>query len=87
MNNPTYISVGEAHNRLSRWLNQVEDGPITITRRGKPAGVIISPEEYERLRRVQAYLQMLSISGSLQESGVTADELFRASREELEERQ
>ena len=86
MNNPTCISVGEAHNRLSRWLNQVEDGPITITRRGKPVGVIISPERYERLRQVQAYLQMLHISGSLQESGVTADELFRASREELEKR-
>ncbi len=86
MNSPMSISVGEAHNRLSRWLNQVEDGPITITRRGKPVGVIISPGEYERLRRVQAYLQMLRLSGSLQESGVTADELCRASREELEER-
>jgi prevent-host-death family protein len=81
-----YISIAEAHNRLSRWLNKVEDGPITITRRGKPVGVIISPEEYERLRRVQAYLQMLRLSQSLRDSGVTADELLQASREELEKR-
>jgi len=81
------ISVSEAHNRLSRWLNKVEDEPITITRRGKPVGVIISPREYERLRQVRAYLQMLRLSGSLRESGLTADELIRASREELEERQ
>ncbi len=81
-----YISVAEAHNRLSRWLNRVQDGPITITRRGKPVGVIISPGEYERLRRVQAYLQMLRLSQSLRESGLTADELFQASREELEGR-
>jgi prevent-host-death family protein len=81
------ISISEAHNRLSRWLNKVEDEPITITRRGKPVGVIISPKEYERLRQVRAYLQMLRLSGSLRESGLTADELFRASREELEERQ
>jgi prevent-host-death family protein len=81
-----YISIAEAHNRLSRWLNRVEEGPITITRRGKPVGVIISPEEYERLRRVQAYLQMLRLSNSLRESGVTANELFRASRQELENR-
>jgi len=81
-----YISVAEAHNRLSRWLNRVQDGPITITRRGKPVGVIISPEEYERLRRVQAYLQMLHLSRSLREGDVTASELFQASREELEER-
>jgi prevent-host-death family protein len=81
-----HISVAEAHSRLSRWLNRVQNGPITITRRGKPVGVIISPEEYERLRRVQAYLQMLRLSHSLRDSGVTADELFWASREELEER-
>jgi prevent-host-death family protein len=82
-----YISVAEAHNRLSRWLKKVQDEPITITRRGKPVGVIISPEEYEQLRRVQAYLQMLRLSGKLSKSGVTASELIRASREELEERQ
>ena len=86
MSNQMSISVAEAHNRLSRWLNRVENGPITITRRGKPVGVIVSPEEYERLRQVQAYLQMLRLSNSLRESGVTADELFRVSREELEDR-
>jgi len=82
-----YISVSEAHNRLSHWLNKIESEPITITRRGKPVGVIISPAEYERLHQVGAYLQMLRLSGSLRESGLTADELFRASREELEARQ
>ncbi len=81
-----FISVAEAHNRLSRWLKKVQDGPITITKRGKPVGVIISPEEYERLRQVRAYLQMIHLSRSLHESGATADKLFQASREELEER-
>lgn len=82
-----YISVAEAHNRLSRWLAQVQKGPITITRRGKPVGIIISPDEYRRLRQVQAYIQVLRLSQSLRDSGVTADELFRASRAELETRQ
>lgn len=81
-----HISVSEAHNRLSRWLEKIGDEPITITRRGKPVGVIISPQEYERLSRVKAYLQMLHLSRSLRESGVTAGELFDASREELEKR-
>jgi len=80
------ISVAEAHNRLSRWLAKVKDGPITITRRGKPVGVIVSPDEYKRLSQVQAYLQMLRLSQALRDSGVTADELFQASRAELEER-
>lgn len=81
-----HISVAEMHNRLSHWLRKVGEGPITITRRGKPVGVIIAPEEYERLRQVQAYLEMLHLSRLLQERGVTAGELFCASREELEER-
>ena len=81
-----YISVAEAHNRLSRWLKKVREGPIIITKRGEPVGVIIAPEEYEKLRRVQAYLQMIRLSQSLQESDVTAEELFQASRGELEER-
>jgi prevent-host-death family protein len=75
-----YISVVEAHNRLSRWLKQVQDEPITITRRGKPVGVIISPEEYERLRKVAEYLDMLRLSQSLKERDLTADELYRTSR-------
>ncbi|MBN1954998.1 MAG: type II toxin-antitoxin system Phd/YefM family antitoxin [Anaerolineae bacterium] len=80
------ITVAEAHNRLSRWLKKVKNGPITITRRGKPVGVIIDPDEYERLRRVQGYLQMVRLSRTLTDRDVTAMELFDASREELEER-
>jgi prevent-host-death family protein len=81
-----HISVSEAHNRLSRWLEGIGDEPITITRRGKPVGVIVSPREYERLSRVKAYLQILHLSRSLSENGVTAGELFDASRRELEKR-
>jgi prevent-host-death family protein len=81
------VSITEVHNRLSYWLKKVPERPVTITRRGKPVGVLVSPEEYERLRQVQAYLEMLRLSGSLQVSDVTADALFQASREELEARQ
>lgn len=80
------VSITEAHNRLSHWLKKVPERPITITRRGKPVGVLISPEEYERLRQVQAYLEMLQLSHTLQDGDVTADELFQMSREELEAR-
>lgn len=80
------VSITEAHNRLSHWLEKIPEGPITITRRGKPVGVLVSPEEYERLRQVQAYLEMLRLSHSLRDSDITADELFRTSREELEAR-
>lgn len=77
------ISIADAHNRLSALLKQVQKGPVTITRRGQAVGVLISPEEYESLRQVKAYLQMLTLSHELRESA-SAAELYRASRQELE---
>jgi len=80
------ISISGAHNRLSALLKLVENqGPVTITRRGKAVGVIISPEEYENLRQVRAYIQMLNLSQALRE-GPSADELYRASRQDLEDK-
>lgn len=81
-----YISIAEAHSRLSSWLARIKDGPITITRRGKAVGVIVSPEEYDRLSQVRAYLEMLRLSQTLRERGLTADDLYKAARAELEER-
>ena len=81
------VSITKIHNRLSYWLEKVPEQPVTITRRGKPVGVLVSPEDYERLRQVQAYLEMLQLSRSFQENKISADELFQASRAELEARQ
>lgn len=80
------VTVAEAHNRLSRWLKKIKEGPITITRRGKPVGVIIDPDEYKRLRQVQGYLQMTRLARTLADRDLTAAALFDASREELEDR-
>jgi prevent-host-death family protein len=80
------ISIAEAHNHLSSLLKKVEEGPITITRRGKTVGVIISPSEYESLRQVRAYIQMINLSHELHESA-SAQELYRLSRQDLEQDQ
>lgn len=80
------VTVTEAHNRLSHWLKKIPERPITITHRGRPVAVLVAPDEYERLRQVQAYLDMLRLSHSLQGAQVTAQELFEASRAELEAR-
>ena len=78
------ISIAEAHNHLSSLLKQVGKGSIQITRRGKTVGVLISPEEYENLSQVRAYIQMINLSRTLHDSGVTAVELYQAARQELE---
>jgi PHD/YefM family antitoxin component YafN of YafNO toxin-antitoxin module len=68
-------------------LKQVQKNPVYITRHGKPVGVLISPDEYENLRQVRAYLHMMNLSRTLRDSGVTADELYQTSRQELEQGQ
>ncbi len=80
------IPIAEAHNRLSSLLKKIEKTPITLTRRGKAVGVLISPQEYERLRQFEAYNSVLRLSQSLRESGVNAAELYQGSRDELEGR-
>ncbi len=80
------IPIAEAHNKLSALLKKVQKSPIVLTRRGKPVGVLLSPEEYDRLRQFEAYSQVVKLSRSLRESGVSAAELYRTSRDELEGR-
>ena len=47
----------EAKNRLSQLVNQaVQEGPQTITVRGKPAAIVLSVEEYQRLTKQQTKL-------------------------------
>ena len=81
-----HIPIAQAHNRLSALLKKVQKDPIMLTRRGKDVGVIISPEEYERLRQFEAYNSVLRLSQTLRESGVSASELYRSARDELEGR-
>lgn len=80
------VSVAEAHDSLSDLLKRVRDHPVTITRRGKPVAVLVSCEEYERLSRYQAYQEVVRLSQALRDCGVTADELYQASRKDLEDR-
>jgi len=80
------VPIAQAHNRLSSLLKKVQKSPILLTRRGKAVGVILSPEEYERLRQFEGYHNVLQLSQTLRESGVSAKELYQSSRDELEGR-
>ena len=80
------IPIAQAHNRLSSLLKKVQKSPILITRRGKAVGVILSPEEYERLRQFEGYNNVLLLSQTLSMNGVSAKELYQGSRDELEGR-
>ena len=78
------VSIADAHNRLSALLKKVQKSPIRLTNRGKPVGVLLSLDEYARLRRAEAFSQVIELSRSLRESELNASELYQASRRELE---
>lgn len=78
------ISVSQAQDRLSQVLDDAQKEPIIITRHGEPVAVILSYEEHRHLSEVKAYLKILGLSQQLDDRGVTAAELVRTSREELD---
>ena len=80
------VSIAEAKSGFSRLLKRARKETVIVTRRGKPDAVILPFEEYERLRRLWAYSSMVRLSRELVGVGVTATELYEASRRELEER-
>jgi prevent-host-death family protein len=44
-------SIRDAKDRLSELVEAAQQGPQAITKRGRPAAVVLSKSEYERLQR------------------------------------
>ncbi len=41
-------TIAEAKSKFSELIDQAAEGPQTITRNGRTAGIVVSPEEWER---------------------------------------
>jgi prevent-host-death family protein len=80
------VSIAEAKSGFSALLKRARKEPMVVTRRGEPDAVILPFEEYERLQRLRAYSGMVRLSRELEGGGVTATELYEASRKDLEDR-
>ena len=80
------VSITQALSKLSPLLPMATEEPVVITRHGKPVGVLISPTEFAKLRKLRACLEMLQLAEELRSSGATAQELHRLSCAELEAR-
>ncbi len=44
------IAAREAKNRFGRLLDAAQSGPVCVTKKGRAVGVMLSMEQYERLR-------------------------------------
>ena len=80
------VSISKAKSDFSELLKRAQREPVIVTCRGEPDAVILSIDEYERLRRLRAYSSMVRLSRELERAGVTATELYEASRKDHEDR-
>lgn len=80
------VPVGEFKGQAARWLRHAaETGQsVIITENGKPAGVLVSPNEYDRLTERERFLESVALGLADAEAGRTMEtkELLRR----LEER-
>lgn len=44
------IAAKQAKNRFGNLLDEAQSAPVRVTRKGRPAGVVMSVQHYERLR-------------------------------------
>jgi antitoxin YefM len=65
------IPIGELKKKLSQYLNNVHTTgyPLVITQNGKPAGVLISPAEYDELVYKKSFIDSVNRGISDAESG------------------
>jgi len=81
------ITIQELDHSATKVVREVEDkGEVTVTRRGKPVVVISPYERHVRMKKREAYRQLKELAREYERTGVSADEVIRKSRKELEER-
>ncbi len=55
------VPVGEFKTTVSRWLKRLRENgrPVVITQNGKPAGVLVTPAEYDKLVYTNQFVESI----------------------------
>ena len=67
------VPIGEFKAQASRWLGHARETgqPVLITQNGRPAAVLLSPVEYDRLQERQRFLESIAAGLEDAEAGRT----------------
>ena len=67
------VPLGEFKSAISKWLKSIKNTgqPLVITQNGKPAGVLLSPEEYDDLIYTKRFLESVSLGLAEADKGET----------------
>ncbi len=84
----TTVSIAEGKKGFSRLIQGAVDKreKVIITKRQKPVAVIIPYEEYQRSMKLEGYKQIMEVRETFLKSGLTAAEVYKASKKQLEDR-
>jgi prevent-host-death family protein len=65
------IPLGEFKAGVSKWLKNIQqtDHPLIITQNGRPAGVLLSPQEYDNLTYKKQFIESVARGIDDAESG------------------
>ncbi len=65
------VPIGEFKSSLSKWLKRIQSTghPLVITQNGRPAGVLLSPSEYDELVYKRHFVDSVNRGLSDAESG------------------
>jgi prevent-host-death family protein len=80
------LPIGDFKTHAGRVLRRLRDDgrPVVITQHGRPAGVLLSPEEYDRLREHDRFLEAVHEGLADAEAGRTiSDEELGAKLDDL----
>lgn len=69
------VPIGEFKAQAARWLRRLANRsrPVVITQNGRPAGVLISPTEFDRLQERQRFLESIAAGLADAEAGRLMD--------------
>lgn len=85
---PVTISVAEGKKRFSSLINDALEGKkeFIVTKRGKPVAAIVPYDEYKHSKRLEGYKKIMDARDAFLKSGVSAEEIFKVSRKQLEKK-
>ena len=82
------VTIAEGKKGFSQYVREAaeKDEEIIITKRGTPVAVIVPYERYKNTKRVEGYKKIMEAREAFSHTTVSADEVYRASKSQLERR-
>ena len=84
------VPVGQFKSGLARYLKEIQEkkNSLIITQNGKPAGVLISPAEFDELRQTKLFIDSISrgLSDSEKDEKYTTSQLKKELKKARENR-